>query len=73
MALKAKIRAGNKGKIMASPLSKKQIAAEAGITPRTMQRNSEKWKFVDQYACQGTRRPRYRQEVLQECRRRRLI
>lgn len=58
---------------MNQPLSKKQIAAAAGITPRTMQRNRREWKFVDDYACHGTRRPRYREEVLQECRRRRLI
>jgi hypothetical protein len=54
-------------------LSKRQIAAAAGITPRTMQRNRAAWKFVDDYATRGTRRPLYREEVLQECRRRRLI
>ena len=58
---------------MNHPLSKKQIAAAAGITTRTMQRNRADWKFVDDYATRGTRRPRYREEVLQECRRRRLI
>ena len=51
----------------------KQIAAHAGITPRTMQRNCESWSFVEEYACRGTRRPRYREDVLNECRRRRLI
>ena len=58
---------------MNQPLSKKQIAAAAGITPRTMQRNRQAWKFVEEYACRGTRRARYRGEVLEECRRRRLI
>lgn len=58
---------------MTTPLSKKQIAAHAGITPRTMQRNRAAWKFVDEFACRGTRRARYRAEVLDECRRRRLI
>jgi hypothetical protein len=56
-----------------APLTKKEIAAQAGITPRTMQNNRERWSFVDQYACLGTRRPRYRAEVIEECRRRKLI
>jgi hypothetical protein len=55
------------------PLTKKEIAAVAGITPRAMQRNREAWKFVEQYACRGTRRPRYRAEVIDECRRRKMI
>lgn len=56
-----------------SPLTKKEIAARAGITPRTMQNNRAKWKFIDEYATHGTRRVRYREEVLNECRRRRLL
>ena len=58
---------------MTQPLSKKQIAAAAGITPRTMQRNRREWQFVDEFACRGTRRARYRAEVLEECRRRKMI
>jgi len=56
-----------------APLTKKEIAAAAGITPRTMQNNRRDWQFVEDYACRGTRRPRYRAEVIEECRRRRLI
>ena len=58
---------------MNQPLSKKQIAAAAGITPRTMQNNRRDWEFIEEYACRGTRRTRYRAEVLEECRRRRRI
>jgi len=58
---------------MACPLSKKQIAAAAGITPRTMQNHKRDWSFLDRFSCRGTSRPRYRPEALDEARRRRLI
>jgi len=58
---------------MNQPLSKKQIAAAAGITPRTMNNNRRDWQFIDEYACRGTKRIRYRAEVLEECRRRRRL
>lgn len=58
---------------MTEPLSKKQIAAAAGITPRTMQRNAGQWQFVEEFRARGTRRARYRSEVLDECRKRKMI
>lgn len=58
---------------MTQPLSKKQIAAAAGITPRTMQRNAAQWRFVEEFRARSTRRPRYRSEVLEECRKRKMI
>jgi hypothetical protein len=54
-------------------LSKKEIAAAAGITPRTMQNHKRNWSFLNRFACRGLRRVRYRAEVLAECRRRRMF
>ena len=58
---------------MTTPLTKKEIAARAGITPRTMQRNASQWRFVEEFRARGTRRARYRSEVLDDCRRRQMI
>jgi hypothetical protein len=55
-------------------LSKKEIAAQAGITPRTMRNHREKWSWLEKCRTNCTRRPTYnRERVNQELRRRRLI
>lgn len=57
-----------------APMQKKEIAAAAGISPRTMRRNPEQWSWLDKCRTACTRRPTYnRQRVNQELRRRRII
>jgi len=62
-----------KTKKMACPLSKKQIAATAGTSLRTMQRHRQDWSFINRFACRRSGRPVFRPDVLDEARRRRLI
>ena len=53
---------------------KKQVAALAGVSPRTMNRHRDKYAFLDRCRCPGTGRPTFnRGLVVQEMRRRRMM
>lgn len=57
-----------------TPMQKKEIAAAAGITPRTMRNNRDKWSWLEQHRTDCSRRPTYnRESVTRELRRRRII
>jgi hypothetical protein len=50
---------------MSKPLLKKQIAAQAGISPRTMRRNWARWKWIEGCRSKVSRRPMYNSEKVQ--------
>jgi len=59
---------------MPQPLLKKQIAAAAGISPRTMRRHREKFAWLERCKTRAPGRPTYNpQRVQEELRKRNII
>ena len=55
-------------------IDKKQVASMAGICPRTLRNNREKFSFLERCRMAGTRRPTYnRAQVELELRRRKML
>lgn len=55
-------------------VTKKEIAAQVGITPRTMRNHPEKWSWLKQCRSRATKRPTYRRAcVAEELRRRGIL
>ena len=55
-------------------ISKKEVAAIAGIAPRTLRHRKNDFGFLENCRLRGTGRPTYsRQRVTEEMRRRRII
>ncbi len=59
---------------MNNTMQKKEIASEAGISLRTMQRNARDWTWIDRCRAKCSGRPTYNRERIREgLRRRRFL
>ncbi len=59
---------------MSQRIDKKQVAGMAGVCPRTLRRNAEKFAFLDRCKMGGTKRPTYNRGLVErELRKRKII
>lgn len=47
---------------MSRPITKKEVAGLAGVSVRTINRNSDQWTWLEKCKAQITRRVRYNQD-----------